>query len=242
MRPAASPLRRCRLQASWGPPCPSCCCEQSGGAGDGAGSGLAAPCLSWAAGSPANVPPLLSVAALLAFARAQQRALPLAQPGRRNAQYSVRGATPPLLSLTGSGLMPPVPPQAWASSMPPPLATARAGVRPCGGSACRAAPRRPHAAQDGCLRQLTRDKAAAHGGALPAAARASGHAGAHCLPSPAPVSRGLHLFGVRFRTPPARLPAPPLRLRCAGFDLLAAEGLVDRLIYGWTGSAPGFLK
>lgn len=27
-----------------------------------------------------------------------------------------------------------------------------------------------------------------------------------------------------------------------GFDLLAAEGLVDRLIYGWTGSAPGFLK
>lgn len=32
------------------------------------------------------------------------------------------------------------------------------------------------------------------------------------------------------------LPLPP------GFDLLAAEGLVDRLIYGWTGSAPGFLK
>jgi hypothetical protein len=33
------------------------------------------------------------------------------------------------------------------------------------------------------------------------------------------------------------IPGPP-----AGLEQLAAEGLIDRLIYGWAGTAPGLLK
>ena len=125
-------------------------------------------------------------------------------------------------------------PPASASSLPPLWATARGGVS-AGGRA---------PATLGAVESSARVFPVAAAG-LQELSRLVCRSSAGWSASQGRALTWRRMYGAKARPHPKPTLLPPgssfVPLR-AGADQLSAEGLVDRLIYGWTGTAPGFLK